>query len=95
MPTLKDDKPDSVLIHIGANDINNHKLYAVSLEKLASDIIETGLTCKSFNVKEVFISSELCQNEVILSNQINCTNELLYKLCKENGFICISNNSLK
>ena len=94
LPILKEDKPDSVLIHIGTNDVNNHKLYAVSPEKLASDIIEIGRTCKSFNVKEVFISSVLCRNEVILSNQINRTNELLNKLCKENDFNYISNCSI-
>ena len=45
-------------------------------------------------MKEVFISSVLCQNEVILSNQINRTNKLLNKLCKENCFIYISNNNI-
>ena len=94
LPILKEDKPDSVLIHIGTNDVNNHKLYAVSPEKLASGIIEIGRTCKSFNVKEVFISSVLCWNEVILSNQFNCTNELLNKLCKENDFNYISNSNI-
>ena len=59
-----------------------------------SDIIEIGRTWRSFNMKEVFISSVLCQNEVILSNQINRTNELLNKLCKENGFICILNSNI-
>ena len=94
LPILKEDKPDSVLIHIGTNNVNNHKLYAVSPEKLASDIIEIGHTCKSFNVKEVFISSVLCRNEVILSNQINGTNELLNKLCKENDLNYISNSNI-
>ena len=94
LPILKEDKPDSVLIHIGTNDINNRKLYAVSPGRLASDIIEIGRTCKSFKVKEVFISSVLCQNEVILSNQINPTNDFLNKLCKENGFIYISNSNI-
>ena len=45
-------------------------------------------------MKEVFISSVLCQNEVILSNQINPTNDFLNKLCKENGFIYISNSNI-
>ena len=94
LPILKEDKPDSVLIHIGTNDVNNHKLYVVSPKKLASNIIEIGRTCKSFNVNEVFVSSVLCQNETILSNQINRTNELLNKLCKENGFIYISNSNI-
>ena len=94
MPILKEDKPDSVLIHISINDTNNHKLYAVSPEKLASDIIEIGRACKSFNMKDVFISSVLCWNEAILYNQINRTNELLNKLCKENGFIYISNSNI-
>ena len=91
---LKEDKPDSVLTYIGTNDLNNHKLYAVSPEKLASDIIEIDRTCKPFNVKEVFISSVLCRNEVILSNQINLTNELLNKLCKENDFSYILNSNI-
>ena len=94
LPILKEDEPDSLLIHIGTSDINNHKLYTVSPEKLASDMIEIGRTCKSFNVKEEFISFVLCRNEVILSNQINRTNELLNKLCKENGFIYISNSNI-
>ena len=94
MPILKEDKPYSVLIHIGTNDVNNNKLYAVSPEKLASDIIEIGCTWKSFNVKEVFISSVLCWNEVILSNQINRTNGLLNKLCKENDFNYVSNSNI-
>ena len=91
---LKEDKPDSVLLHIGTNDVNHHNLYAVSTEKLASDIIEIDRTCKAFNVKEVFISSVLCRNEVILSSQINRTNELLNKLCKENDFNYISNSNI-
>ena len=94
MLILKEDKPDSVLLHIGTNDVNHHNLYAVSTEKLASDIIEIDRTCKAFNVKEVFISSVLCRNEVILSNQINRTNELLNKLCKENDFNYISNSNI-
>ena len=94
MIILKEDKSDSVLIYIGLNDINNHKLYAVSPEKLASDNIEIGCTFKSFKVKKVFMSSVLYQNEVILLNQINCTNELPNKLCKENGFIYISNSNI-
>ena len=90
---LKEEKPDFVLIHISTNNINNHKLYAVSPEKLVLDIIEIGSICKSFKVKEVFISSVLCRNEVTLSNQINRTDELLNKLSKENDFIYISNSN--
>ena len=86
---IERDKPDSMLIHIGTNDINNHKLYAASPGKLPSDIIKIGRSCMLFNVKEVFISSALCQNELILSNQFNRSNELLNKLCKESGFIYI------
>ena len=45
-------------------------------------------------MKEVFVSSVLSRNEVILSNQINRTNELLNKICKEDDFIYISNNNI-
>ena len=62
LPILKEDKPDSVLIHISTNEVNNHKLYAVSPEKLASDI-EISCTCKPFNKKEVSISYILSWNE--------------------------------
>ena len=94
LPILKEDKPDSALIYIGTSDINNHKLYAASSEMLASDIIEIARTCKSCNMKEVFISSVLCWNEVILSNEIDRTSKLLTKLCKENDFIYISNSNI-
>ena len=94
MPILKEDKPDSALIHISMSDINNQKLYEVSPEKLASDIIEIGHTWKSFNVKWVIILSALCQNEVILSGQINRTKDLLNRLCKKIDFIYISKSNI-
>ena len=45
-------------------------------------------------MKEVFNSSVLCRNEVILFNQINPTNELLNKLYQEKDFIYISNSNI-
>ena len=55
IPTLVDDKLDTIVIHVGTNDILNHANH----ENIAHSIINIGLDCKNNGVNEVLISSIL------------------------------------
>ena len=43
IPTLIDNKPDAIVIHVGTNDILNHANH----EDMACSIINIGLDCKN------------------------------------------------
>ena len=59
LPTLHEDHPDVVLLHIGSNDINNQTKDRINTEKLTGDIINIGKSCIDLGVKEVVKSSIL------------------------------------
>ena len=59
LPTLHEDQPDVVLLHIGSNDINNQTKDKIKTEKLAEDIINIGKSCIDLSVKKVAVSSIL------------------------------------
>ena len=56
LPTLHEDHPDVILLHIGSNDINNQTKDRINTEKLTGDIINTGKCCVNIGVKGVVIS---------------------------------------
>ena len=55
LPTLHQDHPDVVLLHIGSSDINNQTENRINTEKLTGDIINIGKSCIDLGVKEVVI----------------------------------------
>ena len=59
LPTLHEDQPDVVSLHIDSNDINNQKKNRINTEKLTWVIINIGKSCINLGVKEVVISSIL------------------------------------
>ena len=59
IPTLVDDKPDVVLLHVGSNDMFSND----NNTKLANNIINIGLNCKNHSVSKVLISSTLVKKK--------------------------------
>ena len=69
LPTLKEDHPDTVIVHVGFNDLSpkDGNLEFVNTEEVSKEIIEIGRTC----VKHVATSSlyrVLFVTEIIESN---------------------------
>ena len=90
IPTLEEDRPDVVLIHVGSNNVNpwddlNER------EIIANKIIKIGKRCREAGVKEVIISSILMKRDRRLSEVIRKVNVCLKDLCLENNFIYLSN----
>ena len=49
IPTLMDDKLDTIVIHVGTNDISNHDNHG----NIARSVINIGLDCKNNGFSEV------------------------------------------
>ena len=86
IPTLVDDKPDVVLLHVGTNDILSNANDA----ELANNIIIIGLNCKSHDVSKVFMSSILVKKNPKLNPVIRRANDQLRELCEINRFLFIN-----
>ena len=67
LPTLHEDHPDVILLHIGSNDINNQTKDRINTEKLTVDIINIGKSCIDLDVKEVLLSSILPKKNIALT----------------------------
>ena len=52
LPTLHEDKPDIVLIHVGSNDITHSS--EVDPKEVAKGIVDLALKCKLYGAKEVY-----------------------------------------
>ena len=57
-PTLAEDRPDIVIIHIGSNDITNSTVDQIDVKDIMKRIINIGKKRLSYGVKEVIISSK-------------------------------------
>ena len=77
LPTLQEDQPDVVFLHIGSNDINNQTKDKINTEKQAGDIINIGKPYIDLGVKEVVISSILPKKNIALTRLIRQVNDSL------------------
>ena len=93
-PTLNEEEPDIVVIHIGSNDIDFRKLRQNTVENIGNDIINIGKKCREFGVSKVIISSVLVKNNMKLTKFIRQLNDILRNLCSVNGFCFISNDNI-
>ena len=96
-PTLVDDKPDAILIHVGINDLlnnNGKKLIDVEIEELEQEIIDIGLRCKEAKVKNILISGITYSTKVDV-NTIRRLNDIVKASCELNSFYYINNENVK
>ena len=92
VPTLADENPDSVIIHIGSNDITKSNYNHINVEDLAKKIINIGVKCKEYKVINIAISSILVRSDPKINQVIKQVNSLLQVLCKTNNFYFICSN---
>ena len=94
LPTLHEEHPDVVLLHIGSNDINSQMKDRINAEKLTGDIINICKSCIDLGVNEVVISSILPKKNIGLTRLIWQVNGSLREQCVLNGFGFISNDNI-
>ena len=82
-PTLEEDQPDIVIIHIGSNDITYNAVDQRDVKDIVNRIINIGKKCLSCGVKEVIISSIFINKQFKLTRIIRQVNGLLRDDCKK------------
>ena len=80
-------------MHIGSKDITENKYKMINLNDLGQKIIDIGLKCKSYGVRNIAISSILVRKSIRL-NLISKVNNILKVLCATNGFNFICNDKI-
>ena len=93
-PTLVNEQPNTVIVHIGPTDINKFNYSKVDVEDLAQKIINVGKKCKSCGVNNIAISSILVWKNHEENEVIKKVNNLLETLCLEQGFTFICNSAI-
>lgn len=56
--SLNEDKPDTIIIHAGTNNLTKKDQ---TVQETAKEIVEIAKTCKHAGVSNIFISSLICQ----------------------------------
>ena len=90
-PTLNDDTPDALILHIRCNDIGNKQL---TENEIAKWIVKIGRQYKENNVNDVFISSLICRAQKKLNDKVIAVNSTLKRVCKLNGLGFIDNSNI-
>ena len=90
-PTLTDDTPDVLILHIGCNDVGNRNL---TDNDIAEWIVKIGKYCKESGVNYVFISSLVCRAQFTLDKKVKSINNILKNICLENGLGFIDNKNI-
>ena len=93
-PTLVDEQPSTVIVHIGSNDVTKFNYSKVDVEDLAQRIIDAGKKCKSYGVTNIAMLSILVRKNHEVNEVIKKVNNLLKTLCLEQGFTFICNSAI-
>ena len=94
IPSLLKEKPDTVVIHIGSNNITHRIFEDFKADKLADEIIDIGKMYRQYGVKGVMFSSIFVKNNIKLGKMIAQVNGAVNKKCDENGLHCVSNDNI-
>ena len=81
IPILVDEKPQTVFIHKGSNDITKFNYHDINVNYLANRILQVGLKCRYHGVESITISSALVRNDNNLNKLIWGVNISLKHLC--------------
>ena len=93
IPTLINENPDVVLMHVGINDILNMERTQVSEMQIANKIIKIVNDYKKHGVEKVFVSGiAFCAR--VDQNRINTVNDILYRKADSNNYIFINNSMI-
>ena len=94
IPSLNEQNPDVIVIHVGGNDINFRNKDNINEKELAKNIINVAMICRNSGVPDVLISEILPKKSNILTAIIRRVNDELQELCKEYNFSFISNKRI-
>ena len=94
IPMLSEERPNTVVLHVGINDLVSTRENKTPDDELAIEIMNSGWCCVEYGVETVFISGlTFCSRaEWERIEQVNCMMEIE---AQKNGFIFITNDAIK
>jgi len=92
LPTLHEEQPHMVIIHVGTNDIKEKTISSTPPIEIAKRNI--GNTCKRFGIRNVAYSSILPRKYQQCQKVINEVNTHLQNICNFNLFSFIDNSNI-
>ena len=95
IPHIQSNTPDSVIIHVGTNDIApRNRIHQSSLE-IANGIMNIASLCKDFGVKQIFVSGITCRSVKAEMDKVMEVNGHVMNMCSKEGFYFISHNNIE
>ena len=94
IPSLNEQNPDVIVIHVGGNDINHRNKESINEKELAKNIINVAMICRNSGVPDILISEILPKKSIALTAIIRRVNDEIKELCKEYNFNFISNERI-
>ena len=95
-PTLVEDAPDCLIIHVGCNDIaKSRDLETVNAEGIANDLIGISRSSLQHGVSKIFISGLICSKNGIKKGIINDVNKKLKDLFLLHEFVFIDHPKIR
>ena len=91
---LSEVRPESVIIQTGGNDLPTPRSNPVPVVDIASEIIQSGLICREYGSKNIFISGVPTRRAHYMQVRCRELNDILMEQCKAHGFIFIDNTNI-
>ena len=91
LPTLIEESPNTVVIHVGTNDL---KQKDKTKEDIAKEIMNIGITSRKHGAKNIVISSIVTRIGVNLDRKRKEVNMLLKDMCVKEGFYYLDNDNV-
>ena len=89
---MTEEKPDTVIIQAGGNDLRTTRSNPTTALDVANDIMEIGIVCKKKGASRVCISGVPIRKAKFLQDRAKDINKILVDLCKINKFTFIDNS---
>ena len=92
---LERENPHTVVLVAGGNDLPNKDILMSKINEVANHLIEGGIKCRDqYGVTHILISSVLPRMNGVFQGNRHRVNQVLRKLCMENGFVFIENDDI-
>ena len=95
----KNNTPDTVIIHAGANDIfflggQEGELTREHIEEVCQNILTCGMACKQYGINKIALSSVLPGRKMPFNLSAMHINNILEQCCEKAGFDFIRNTNI-
>ena len=90
--SLKKDRPDCVVIHVGTNELTNKQQKDNGV--IANEIVETARKCRRNGVNDIFISGIVNRASFDATRKLKDINDKVRDICIKEGYHFICNESI-